>query len=40
MAIRINHNTRPYTLPEPFYCDPAEVENGISMDLVEKYIRH
>ena len=39
MAIRINHNTRPYTLPEPFYCDPAEVENGISMDLVEKYIR-
>ena len=39
MARRNNQNTIPYQLPEPFYCDPSEIENGISMELVEKYIK-
>ncbi len=30
---------RPYKLPVPLLCDPTRVENGISMELVEEYIR-
>ena len=32
-------NTKPYLLPEPLYCDPEEIRNGITMDLVNKYIK-
>lgn len=34
------HRTkRPYRLPELLTCDPAEIENGISMELIEKYVK-
>ena len=39
MGKNAQENTKPYILPEPLYCDPAEIENGISMSLVEKYIK-
>lgn len=29
---------RPYKLPDPLVCDPAEVENGVSLKTVRKYI--
>lgn len=33
------HRTkRPYKLPEPLTCDPAEVANGVTMELVDGYI--
>ena len=32
-------NRRPYKLPEPLYCDPDEISGGITMELVEKYIK-
>ena len=33
------HRTkRPYKLPEPLTCDPAEVSNGVTMELVDGYI--
>ncbi len=34
-----NRKRRPYLLPKPLLCDPARIENGISMTLVEEYIR-
>jgi SPP1 family phage portal protein len=30
---------RPYNLPEQMTCDESEVQNGISLELVEKYIK-
>lgn len=30
---------RPYRLPEPLTCDPAKVENGISIKLMQEYVR-
>lgn len=34
------HKTRvPYKLPEPLKCDPKKIENGVSMAIVNKYIR-
>ena len=30
---------RPYKLPKPLLCDPDEVENGVSLELAEEYIR-
>lgn len=35
----MNRSKRPYQLPEPLTCDPKEVENGVSMELAEEYIR-
>lgn len=35
----MQHSKKPYKLPEPLTCDPKEVENGVSMELVKKYIR-
>lgn len=34
----MHKSRRPYLLPEPMTCDPAEVANGVSMELVKKYI--
>ena len=34
------HKTkRPYQLPEPLLCDPDKIKDGISMELVNEYIR-
>ena len=34
------HKTRrPYLLPEPLTCDPQLVANGVSMEIVERYIK-
>lgn len=34
------HKTkRPYLLPEPLLCDPDKIKDGISMELVNEYIR-
>lgn len=35
----MNRRRRPYKLPVPLLCDPARMENGVSMALVEEYIR-
>ena len=35
----MHKSRRPYKLPEPMTCDPAKVENGVSMDLVNEYIK-
>lgn len=35
----MSKSKRPYLLPKPLLCDPAEIENGISMELVEEYVR-
>ncbi len=35
----MNKTKVPYQLPEPLLCDAAKVENGISMELVDEYIR-
>ena len=35
----MQHSKKPYKLPEPLTCDPKDVENGVSMELVKKYIR-
>lgn len=32
-------NRKPYKLPEPLYCDPDEISGGITMEIVDKYIR-
>lgn len=34
----MHKSRRPYLLPEPLTCDPADVANGVSMELVKKYI--
>lgn len=34
----MHKSRRPYLLPEPLTCDPADVANGVSMKLAEKYI--
>lgn len=31
-------NRKPYRLPDPILCDPAEIASGITMDIVRKYI--
>jgi len=34
------HKTRrPYSLPEPLLCSKEKIENGISMELIDEYIR-
>lgn len=34
------HKTkRPYLLPEPLLCDPDKIKDGVSMELVNEYIR-
>lgn len=32
-------NRRPYLLPDPLTCSPEKIEDGITMDLVEEYIK-
>ena len=34
-----NKSRRPYMLPVQLTCDPAKIENGISMDVVEHFIK-
>lgn len=34
----MHKSRRPYLLPEPLTCDPADTANGVSMELVKKYI--
>ncbi|MBR0085654.1 MAG: phage portal protein [Lachnospiraceae bacterium] len=34
------HKTKtPYKIPAPLTCDPRDIENGVSMELVRKYIK-
>lgn len=35
----MHKSKRPYQLPEPLTCDPARVESGVTMEIVEEYIR-
>lgn len=35
----MHKSKRPYKLPEPLTCDPANIEGGIQMELVNEYIR-
>lgn len=35
----MNKSKRPYQLPDPLLCDAAKIENGITMELVDEYIK-
>ena len=35
----MHRSKKPYLLPEPLLCSAEKVENGVSMELVKKYIR-
>lgn len=40
MGTKNNSGRTPYRLPEPMYCDPAEIGEHIRLEDVEKYIRY
>lgn len=35
----MTRSKNPYQLPDPLVCDPSRIQNGISMELVEEYIK-